>query len=164
MTDWAPEFFRQNLWANLEMIEACRALTDEQLDAGAEGTFGSIRDTLRHFIGSEGGYAASLGHEPAIRLMKDDPWPGFDGLAAVAIASADALIASCADASTEPISVGSDDGDRYTVAAAVILTQAFHHSTEHRSQVNTVLTTLGLEPVDVSSWKWGFESGRMHPA
>lgn len=143
------------------MLDACRALSDEQLDSTADGTFGSIRDTLRHLIESEAGYATSLGHEPDTRLTGEDPWPGFDTLVEMVTAAGEALILACGDAPAGPIGVGSDDGDRYEVEASVILAQAFHHSTEHRSQINTVLTVLGLEPVDVSSWKWGFSTDRM---
>ena len=61
-------FYRQNEWANLLLIEACRSLSEEQLDATAVGTFGSIRDTLTHIVSAEGSYAFRLGHEPKLRL------------------------------------------------------------------------------------------------
>ncbi len=159
MSDLISDFYRQNEWANLAVIDACRGLTDERLDTPVEGTFGSIRDTLVHFIGSEGGYATRLGHEPSPRLQRDDGWPGFDALAQMASAAADSLVAAAQEASDRILRVGAEN--EWDVEAGVILVQAFHHSTEHRSQVCTVLTTLGIEPPDLSSWAWGIAVGKM---
>ena len=33
MNDGLIHFFRQNLWANLRLLDECASLTDEQLDA-----------------------------------------------------------------------------------------------------------------------------------
>ena len=48
--------FSHNLWANVGILEQCADLTSEQLDATITGAFGSIRDTLQHFVRSEQGY------------------------------------------------------------------------------------------------------------
>ena len=164
MHDVSTNFYRQNEWANLALIEVCRGLDDEQLDATAVGTFGSIRDTLRHIVSAEGGYAYRLGHEPSPRLQRDDPWPGLDELGEMVSAAADALAASSQIAPDRMIRVGSDDGDQYDVEAAVILIQAFHHSTEHRSQILTILTTLGIEAPELSAWEWALAVDRMRSA
>jgi uncharacterized damage-inducible protein DinB len=37
----------------------------------------------------------------------------------------------------------------------------FNHGTEHRSQVATILTTLGIEPPELSGWEWGLAAGKM---
>jgi uncharacterized damage-inducible protein DinB len=42
MPELTTDFYRQNEWANLTLIEVCRALDDEQLNATAVGTYGSI--------------------------------------------------------------------------------------------------------------------------
>jgi len=160
MTDNLADFFRQNEWANKTLIDACRRLSDEQLDATAVGTYGSIKDTLHHIVGAEGGYAFRLGQEPSPRLQYDDAWPGLDALAEMASAAAASLIAASAQPPEEAIRVDGDDGP-YDVLATVILTQAFHHSTEHRSQIATVLTTIGVEPPDLSAWGWGLATDRM---
>src|SRR5712691_9536054 len=38
------DFFTYNLWANLRLLDACRQLSDAQLDATTKGTFGSVRE------------------------------------------------------------------------------------------------------------------------
>lgn len=163
MPDLIADFYRQNEWANLALIDACRGLTDEQLDATAEGTYGSIRDTLRHIVSSECAYAYRLGDASIERIGSDDPWPGFDRLAELAGATAASLTRHAQAVTDEPIrTTGSSHA--YDTEPAVILVQMFHHSTEHRSQVNTILTHLGLEPLELSAWEWGLADGRMRPA
>lgn len=160
MSDLNSAFFRQNEWANLRIIDACRGLTDEQLDVEVPGTYGSIRRTLQHIVSSEGSYAFRLGHEPSPRLMWDDPWPGLDELVEYVTATADGLAAAATEPSDRIVRVGGDD-EEYDVEAGVILIQAFHHGTDHRSQISTILTTLGVEAPDHSSWDWGLDVGRM---
>lgn len=160
MSHWIADFFRQNEWANLALIEVCRPLTEEQLDATVPGTFGSIRDTLMHIVSAEGGYAFRLGHEPSPRLLRGAAWPGFDALAGMVSAAADSLVAAADTDPTRMIRVGGDDG-AFDVEAEVILIQAFHHGTEHRGQVCAILTSLGIIPPELSSWEWGLAVGRM---
>jgi uncharacterized damage-inducible protein DinB len=45
------EIFKYNRWANLELLNACAALTDEQLDTRAPGTSGTVRELLMHVVG-----------------------------------------------------------------------------------------------------------------
>ncbi|MCB2224721.1 MAG: damage-inducible protein DinB [Actinobacteria bacterium] len=160
MTDLRADFFRQNEWAGLRILEACRPLTDEQLDATVAGTYGSIRATLRHILSAEAWYATILGHPPAVRLRHDEPWPGFDRLAEVVSANAEALVAAAADPPDRIIRVGSEE-EPEDAEAAVVLVQAFHHATDHRSQICTIISTLGAEAPEWSSWDWGLASGRM---
>lgn len=47
----------KNRWANLLLLDACKDLSESQLDAAdIEGTFGSIQDTLLHLASAEGRY------------------------------------------------------------------------------------------------------------
>lgn len=154
------DFFRQNTWANLQLISACSGLTDDQLDVAAEGTFGPIRDTFVHILTSEAGYARRLGVEPNPGLPWDEDWPGFDALTEMATTNGRAFVEAAPRAGHHLVVVGGDRG-RYEAQTAVIAVQAFHHSTEHRSQIATVLTTLGMEPPEMSSWEWGITTGRM---
>jgi uncharacterized damage-inducible protein DinB len=53
MNDVLLELYRHKTWATLRLIEHCQGLGDEHLDATIPGTFGTIRDTLRHLVNSE---------------------------------------------------------------------------------------------------------------
>jgi uncharacterized damage-inducible protein DinB len=41
------------------------------------------------------------------------------------------------------------------------LAQALHHGTDHRSQICTALTTLGVEPPAIDVWDFGVQDGRV---
>jgi uncharacterized damage-inducible protein DinB len=60
MTGTLLELFRHKTWATLRLIEYCQGLTDEHLDATIPGTFGTIRETLRHLVGADEGYFSIL--------------------------------------------------------------------------------------------------------
>ena len=65
-----------------------------------------------------------------------------------------------------------DDPDRIVVReypdgrvnrspAGIRLAQVLHHGTDHRSQICTILTTLGIEPPDIDAWEFGVQDGRI---
>jgi len=142
MHDLITDLYRQNEWANLTLLDACRELSDAQLDASAPGTYGSIRATLSHLVGSETGYAFRPGDADIVRIRSDDPWPGFDRLAGVVRATATAAIRNARAMTSDPLTIDAPDRPSL-VAPTVVLVQMVNHSTEHRSQVSTILTTLG---------------------
>ena len=41
------------------------------------------------------------------------------------------------------------------------LAQALHHGTDHRSQICTALTSLGVEPPSIDVWDYGETTGRV---
>ena len=54
------------------------------------------------------------------------------------------------------------DGSRdefETITAGLLVAQALHHATEHRSQVKTILSTAGLEPPELGGWTYGAAAG-----
>jgi uncharacterized damage-inducible protein DinB len=54
-----------------------------------------------------------------------------------------------------------DDGSETHAPLGIRLAQAVHHGTDHRSQICTVLTTLGIEPPAIDAWDFGLEDGRV---
>ena len=47
------DLFAYNKWANLELFQACRHFTDEQLDLHLPGASGSVRELLVHLVGGQ---------------------------------------------------------------------------------------------------------------
>jgi len=41
------------------------------------------------------------------------------------------------------------------------LAQALHHGTDHRSQICTALTALGVDPPGIDVWNFGVQAGRI---
>jgi uncharacterized damage-inducible protein DinB len=155
------DLFRQNEWANLRLIEACRALTDEQLDTAAVGAYGTIRGTLVHLVRGEPSYVTRIGgvyDGPAV--PRDDAgFPGFALLEEAVRAAAAGLIERASTVDAEPFAYREQDGEE--VDAAVVLVQALNHGTEHRGQICTILTALGVTPPELDGWTWGVATGRI---
>jgi uncharacterized damage-inducible protein DinB len=153
-------FFRQNLWANLQLIDFCRGLSDEQLDFAVPGTMGSLRGILLHILGAEARYVTGLRGSPPERAVDErTPWPGFDALAEAARSSGEALIALASeDLAARQVERRLPDR-AFRVPAVTVLVQAFQHGTDHRSQAQTIITQLGLQPPALDAWAYARATG-----
>ena len=45
--------FAHHVWATEQLIDACLALSSEQLASEVTGTYGSILSTMRHLVGAD---------------------------------------------------------------------------------------------------------------
>jgi uncharacterized damage-inducible protein DinB len=52
------------------------------------------------------------------------------------------------------------DGSETHATVGIRLAQALHHGTDHRSQVCTILTNLGVEPPAIDVWDYGIANDR----
>jgi uncharacterized damage-inducible protein DinB len=161
-TSVLTRLFEHNVWANLKLLDACEQLSDEQLDATAVGGFGSIRDTLQHIVGAEVSYVVRVnGKTPPA----PNPWPqfpGFDLLKRTARWTSDELLQLALSTRNEDIvrqRTREGETEEYTLASLIV--QAINHSTEHRTQISTIITQLGLEPPDMSGWNFMVETGEL---
>lgn len=143
--------FRHNVWANERMFEACLELTDEQLATELSGTFGRLDQTLLHLAGAEGGYLNALtGWTPpaGYGLAEVVEFPGVPLLLERIRMTGEALIDVARELTPER-EVTDEEG---TEPAWVILLQAPYHATEHRQQIATMVTHLGIEPPEPDLW------------
>jgi uncharacterized damage-inducible protein DinB len=162
MNDGLIDGFRHNTWATQQVLQACEGLTDEQLDTMVTGTYGSIIATLRHLVSSEGGYCRRLtGIEPEWYVDRDNE-PDIaeltrrvDDLAALW----DRLLAEPFDAERLFIIPWHDGIDR-DVPAGIVLNQVMHHGNEHRTQINTTLTSIGVQAPDLGLWDFAEATNR----
>lgn len=158
--------FRHNLWANLRLIDACVALDAGQLAASMVGVYGSIYDTLHHIARAEQNYLFLLtGREPANRLRREHT-PELAVIREEARLAGEGLIAYAAVVTPADVGYGDDDEDEnlvWPIPAGFLLAQVVNHATEHRAQVMTVLTQLGIEPPDLSGWKFLDETVTVTP-
>ncbi len=161
--DLVVEFFRHNSMMNGRILDACRELTPEQLGTTVEGTYGNIGDTLVHIADSQVGYATRFLVADKPERLPQDPFPGFETLAE-RFAYGDALLEEAATRAGEDHEIevsGDDPAGTWRMPASLILLQAVNHSTEHRSQVATILTQLGIEPPAMDGWTYFFDAGHM---
>jgi uncharacterized damage-inducible protein DinB len=147
--------------STLRLIDACIRLTREQLEAVVPGTYGSILETMRHLVEADTYYLAHLTSDPA-REIDPDPM----GLAELRVEmEADQrtwteLLAADLDPDAVVMDVD-EEGYRRDASIGVRIAQAIHHGTDHRSQICTALTSLGLEPPLIDVWAFGLQTGRV---
>ena len=156
--------FDHSHWATLRLIDACAALPPEQLDSTLPGTFGSIIATFRHLIGADSWYRFRLLGD-RYPPMTDEEEAQLD-LAGVRSA-ADEIASTWPELlgrdldPDEVVSVHRDDGSATHAPIGIRIAQILHHGTDHRSQICTALTQLGVEPPDIDLWAYGVHSGRV---
>lgn len=149
------DFFMFNCWANLRLLDACEQLSDAQLDATMIGTYGSIRETLVHFLSSEEGYVRRwnfTGPAPTPPLKEFTTFPGFDVLRQRAERSGKELLAVAEKADLSEV-LHLDDGT-YHAPVIVVLIQAVDHGIDHRSQIATLMSQQGIEPPVLDAWAY----------
>jgi uncharacterized damage-inducible protein DinB len=153
--------FAHHVWATLRLIDVCADLSTEQLGTAVPGTYGSILDTLRHLVGADTGYLFVM---TGGRVSEIDE-AGMDLAQLRAemenhrVAWTD-LLRSDLDPETTVVR-HRDDGSESRAPLGIRLAQAVHHGTDHRSQICTELTTLGVEPPPIDVWDFAEQDGRM---
>ncbi len=156
--------FEHHAWATLRLIDACADLAPEQLDTAVPGTYGSILDTLRHLVGADSWYLWRCSGERT-RRIEDDEEAAMD-LAALREAMTQQaagwreLVAGSLDPDVV-IVTRRDDGSETHAPLGIRLAQVLHHGTDHRSQVCTAISSLGVEPPLIDVWDFGGDTGRV---
>ena len=153
--------FAHHVWATLRLFDVCEGLDPGQREASAEGTYGSILDTMRHIVGADASYlhVMSGGEVPRIdeeamelaelRTTMERHWDAWRKVLA-------------SDPNPRTMLVRHrDDGSETHAPFSIRLAQALHHGSDHRSQVCTVLTTLGVEPPEIDVWDFGLVRGKV---
>jgi uncharacterized damage-inducible protein DinB len=159
MSGLLDDAFAHHVWATLRLIDACLELSPEQLQTSVPGTYGSILDTQRHLVGADASYlfVTTKGRSPKI----DEDRMDLSELRAVMVDHGPAWSELLAKG-PEPDAVVTrqrDDGSQLHAPMGIRLAQAVHHGTDHRSQICTALTTLGVEPPFIDVWDFGEQAG-----
>ncbi len=153
--------FAHHVWATIRLIDGCLALTPEQLGTAVPGTYGSILDTQRHLVGADASYlfVTTGGRTPRI----DEDHMDLPQLRATMEANGSAW-SSLLQEDIDPDAVlvrHRDDGSELHAPMSIRLAQVVHHGTDHRSQICTALTALGVEPPSIDVWDFGEQDGRV---
>ena len=153
--------FGHHVWATITVIDACSGLSAAQLETPVPGTYGSIIDTLRHTVGADDSYLYSLtnGRHPEIEEATFDL-----AMLRAAIESNGPAWTELLEGDLDPAAIVvryRDDGSTTAAPLTIRLAQALHHGTDHRSQVCTALTSLGIEPPLIDAWDYAWKDGRL---
>jgi uncharacterized damage-inducible protein DinB len=172
MTGALLELYRHKTWATLRLFDYCQELADEHLDATTPGTFGTIRETLRHIVDAEQGYLTILTRErfrtkaEGAAYVFSDPLPDgpvpLDELAERIRRMGPRWEALAQDTDLQAREVTTTDGFR--LPAAAVMAQAIHHADDHRSHIMSILGARGLalpEPNGLDVWGYAESAGQM---
>jgi uncharacterized damage-inducible protein DinB len=153
--------FDHHVWATLRVIDSCLALSDEQLATTVPGTYGSILDTMRHLVGADASYLELLSGGRVSPIDEDSM--SLAELRPVMEANAPvwADVLAAAGDPEQVVVRHRDDGSTSTAPLGIRLAQVVHHGTDHRSQVCTALTSLGITPPEIDVWDMGWSQGRL---
>jgi uncharacterized damage-inducible protein DinB len=160
-TPMLEDAFRHHVWATLRVLDVCAQLTPEQLLTSAPGTYGPIIDTLRHVVGADSSYLFAL-TDGRVALIDEDTMQLPELRAAIEAYGAewDALLARDLDPAAVVVRRRADGSETHA-PVSIRLAQALHHGTDHRSQICTALTSLGIEPPWIDVWDFGSDGGRV---
>ncbi len=155
------KLFEHNNWANDELLAACAALSEEQLDAAPDpATEWSLRHTLSHLVEAQRAYLALLTLPPEQRQAE----PLSSGeLRDAARASGEGLLALARDAGSTSAETRVRTTDGHVVAPWVVMLQTINHATEHRRQISGMLRALGVTPPTLDGWSFGEFEGALVP-
>jgi uncharacterized damage-inducible protein DinB len=150
--DTLTTLFRHHLWANLRLLERCAELTSDQLDATIFGTFGSIRDTLQHIVTAEQSYFSRISTGQRYDRPAEAPPLTLAEMVESVRTTGLGLIEWAPRVQAGDTVQIDWKGTPRDVPKSIILTQVINHATEHRAQIMTMLTQVGIEPPDLQSW------------
>jgi uncharacterized damage-inducible protein DinB len=154
------KLFEHNNWANEKIIQACYALSNEQLDAEPRSaTQGTIRGTLTHLVSSQRGYFALL--TLPVTERPTNPLE-FADLEESARTSGNGLL-ELARGTRKPLESRLRTRDKHYTEPWVVMLQVINHATEHREQIKSMLSALGVTPPDIDGWDFGLTQGALVP-
>ena len=151
-----------NNWANLQIFDLCETLTEEQLDIQPQSAVhGTIWETLQHLVTSQEDYTSML--TKFTTIPEKEFTPTILELREILITSGKELVALVQDPSSSLLEAQISLSDGYKVEPWVLLTQVINHATEHREQIKSMITALGIEPPRIDGWLYGRECNALFP-
>jgi len=154
--------FAHHAWATLRLIHACLALSPAQLETAVPGTDRSILETMRHVVASDSFDLFVASNERGSFIRADRM-----GLAELRAAMEDIgarwsrLLEGGIDPDAVVREVDPYDGYRRDAPMGLRLAAALQHGSDHRSQICTALTSLGLKPPALDAFTFGLQDGRV---
>jgi len=156
--------FRHHVWATLELIDVCATLPPDQLETSVPGTYGSIIDTMRHLVGGDRGYLFVISGG-RVQPIEEEEEARMDLAGLRKVMEEDGslwpeVIAGDLDPDVDYVRP-QPDGSLSHAPLGVRLAQVVHHGTDHRSQICTALTSIGVQPPEIDVWDLAEKEGRI---
>lgn len=155
--------FAHNTWATLRILDACAELSTDDLQTNVPGTRGPMIDTLRHIVSADAVDLEIATGEPAIdadTLSIQELHDAAERIGAAWVR----FLSGPIDPDQMVREVDDTDGYERTAPLALRLAGTLEHGTDHRSQICTALTTLGIEPPKIDAMNYGISIDRVTEA
>ena len=151
--------FGHHIWATDVLLDACCKLTLDQIFLEQPGVFGSVMATMRHIADGDLFFLGILCPELLVHTVVDDM--NLEEVRKVLAHVArvwQVYLSQDWDPGTQ-IRERESNGYARDASISIGLVQALHHGTDHRSQVCTMLSRLGVEPPIIDGWEFGLQRG-----
>lgn len=143
------EPYRHSSWATLRLLEFCSGLDPSLLNTSARGTPGPINETLATLVAAQESYLATVEGMPVPAAQ------GFTSLEDLQERAERVAERWERNLDPEPHPERLVERDRRVIPISIVLLQALHHASEHRSHVCTALRTIEIEPPPLDGWTYG---------
>ncbi len=151
--------FAHHYWATERLFETCAALSPEQLNVSCPGTYGSVIETLRHIVEGDGLYLSVITTgRPSTGIPEGTSLAELRSTMVAHGAAWTELLARELEGDTDVVE--RDQGWEIHIPMGTRVAQAIHHGTDHRSQICTALTSLGVTPPEIDVWAFAEATGR----
>ena len=150
------EFIRYNTWANQQVMAVCLNVEESQIAAKIPGAYGSIRETFGHLLYAEADYIG--------RITGQRPQPSFNWEAGPTLAEMATFIPQVGQAFLEVVQRVPPDqrvheeenGFTMDYLALQLYMQVINHGIEHRTNITTILSSLGIATPEIDGWGYLF--------
>jgi uncharacterized damage-inducible protein DinB len=156
--DEFKELYAFNRWANLRVLEATGALSDEQFVRELGSSFPSVRDTLVHIMSGEWVWLSRWkGFSPRTFPVQWKPLMLYDLKQEWTVVDTELqlFVRSLHDADLEQsFTYRNFAGDQFTTPLPQMLRHLVNHGSYHRGQITTMLRQLGAAApaTDLIAW------------
>jgi uncharacterized damage-inducible protein DinB len=146
--DYLRYLIEYDAWANAEVL-AFLGRHPALCDATTAGVFGTALETMNHLVTAEASYVNRLAGGPPFADLPDMPLDELDAYSRQVSLRAAAVVLAL----PPPERLLQRTHGRF--AAETVFGQLILHGIEHRTQVCTIIGAAGLEPPDLTSWRFG---------
>jgi uncharacterized damage-inducible protein DinB len=146
------EFIRYNTWANQQLLAVCQNLDDTQQLTKIPGAYGSIRETFGHLLFAEADYIGRITGTRPQPPFKWEDGPTLAQMAAFAGPLGEAFLDVVQRVPSTQNVHEEEDGFTMDYTARQLYMQVVNHGIEHRTNVTTLLNSLGIAVPEIDGW------------
>jgi uncharacterized damage-inducible protein DinB len=153
--DLLRELFRYHTWANLQLIDNCISQPPDAMGEMVTGTDRSIIHTLTHIIGTEQGYLETLTSERVGDSIRKGEILSLTNLRQRCEKQSLSWEAALDQIDQLDMTLPAEDERPETPHGQnLLVVQAIQHGIDHRTQICTALSVLGLQPPLIDGWSY----------